>query len=151
MVTADLGRCFGCGEGNPVGLHLKKTFAGERARIEYDVRPEHCSCPGLMHGGVTCVLLDEVMYHAVAGLGTEAVTVSLSIDYRSPGLAGQHLVCEAWVQGREGRRIEVLATIREAESSAIVAEGRGTFLEVDMARFMERASSRPPAGAGGVQ
>jgi uncharacterized protein (TIGR00369 family) len=138
MEQADLSHCFGCGPENPVGFHLKKSYDGDRSHIEYEVRPEHTSYPGMMHGGVTCVLLDEVMYHAIARLGIEAVTASLAVNYRRAALVGRHLICEAWIEDREGRRIEVSATIVEVESGMVIAEGRSTFQEVDLARLVGR-------------
>jgi uncharacterized protein (TIGR00369 family) len=138
MDPADLSHCYGCGADNPIGLHLKKSYVGGRAHIELDVKPEFNSYPGLMHGGLTCVLMDEVMYYAIARLGIEAVTTTMAVDYKAPALVGQHLVCEAWIRERQGRHIEVLATIAEAKSKRIIAEGRGSFLEIDMKRFMER-------------
>lgn len=138
MSPADLSHCYGCGAENPRGLHLRKSYADGCARIEFEVLPEHNSYPGLMHGGLTCVLMDEVMYCAISHLGIEAVTVSLTVDYRSPAMVGQRLVCEAQVVERKGREIEVRASIVEAVSERLVAEGRGRFLEVDLERFMAR-------------
>jgi uncharacterized protein (TIGR00369 family) len=138
MERADLSHCFGCGPNNPIGFHLEKSYVGDRSRIEYKVRPEHASYPGMMHGGVTCVLLDEVMYHIVARLGIEAVTTSLTVDYRHVALVGRRLICEAWIENRKGRRIEVSATVVDAESGTVIADGRSTFLEVDLSRLVRR-------------
>ncbi len=148
MRPVDLSHCYGCGAENPKGFHLKKAYAGDRSRIEFDVLPEHSSYPGLMHGGVTCVLMDEAMYHAVARLGIEAVTTSLTVEFKSPALVGQHLVCEAWVVEREGKRIEVRAALVEAGSGAAIADGRGSFQEIDLDRFMRKHSPGTDAPPG---
>jgi uncharacterized protein (TIGR00369 family) len=138
MDPADLSHCFGCGAENLRGLHLKKSYAGGRSRIEFEVLPEHNSYPGLMHGGITCVLMDEVMYYAIAHHGIEAVTVSLNVEYRSPALVGQYLTCEAWMEKREGRSIEVRASITETSTGRLIAEGLGRYLEIDLQKFMAR-------------
>lgn len=146
MSPADLSYCYGCGAENPKGLHLRKAYAGDRSRIEFDVLPEHSGYPGLMHGGVTCVLMDEAMYHAIARLGIEAVTTSLTVEYRSRARVGRHLACEARVVEREGRRIEVRATLIETGSGSTIAEGRGSYQEIDLDRFMRK---RSPGGTDG--
>jgi uncharacterized protein (TIGR00369 family) len=132
MKEVDLSRCFGCGANNPVGLHLKNTYMGNRAHIEFVVGPEHNSYPGLMHGGLTCVLLDEVMYYATARLEAEAVTVSMNVSYRSPARLGDRLICEGWVDKREGGKIDVRATIINATTGTMVAEGAGRYVEVEL-------------------
>lgn len=144
MTPVDLSHCYGCGAENPIGFHLRKSYVGERAHIEFEVRPEHNSYPGLMHGGITCVLMDEGMYHAIARLGIEAVTVSLTVDYTNPAMVGQHLVCEGWVQERDGRNIEVRAVIVDGKTGRAIAEGRGRYLEIDLERFMKRSGAAVP-------
>ncbi len=131
--------CYGCGQENPIGLRLKWSYVGVRSHIEHVVLPEHCGYPGLMHGGITCVLIDEAMYHAIARTSPQVVTASLSVDYRSPGLEGHRLVSEAWVERHEGRRIEVSCTIVDADTGRTVAEARAVYLEVDLGRVLGRS------------
>jgi uncharacterized protein (TIGR00369 family) len=116
---------------------LKKTYDGDKARIEFIVKPQYTGYPGLMHGGVTCVLFDEVMYHAVARKGVVAVVAKMTIDYRSPALVGDLLVCEALINRHEGRKIDVTATIVNGKTNETVAEGRGLFVEVDLDRLLD--------------
>ena len=136
MQKVDISHCFGCGADNPAGLHLRKTYHGEKARIEFLVRPEYTGYPGLMHGGITCVLFDEVMYHAIARRGMVAVVANMNVDYRSPALVGDDLICEAEVIGQERRKIEVAASIRNERTNALVAEGKGLFIEVDLEKLL---------------
>jgi len=138
MKGVDISHCFGCGPDNPSGLHLRKTYDGDRARIEFLVRPEHSGYPGLMHGGITCVLFDEVMYHAIAKNDVVAVVARMNVDYRSPALVGDNLVCEAEIVGQERRKIEVAATIKNGTTGAVVAEGKGLFIEVDLDKLLGR-------------
>jgi uncharacterized protein (TIGR00369 family) len=147
MSNNDIGRCFGCGADNPSGLHLKKGYSGDRAHIEFKVEPEYTGYPGLLHGGVTCVLFDEVMYHAIARDGTVAVIANLNVDYRSPALVGDLLVCEGTVVRHEGRKINVAATIVNERTGAMVAEGKALFIEVDLDKLLVRA--KPSAGPSG--
>jgi uncharacterized protein (TIGR00369 family) len=132
----DISRCYGCGAANPAGLHLKKEYRGERAHIEFLVRQEYTGYPGLMHGGVTCVLFDEVMYHAIARDGVVAVIARMAVDYRGPALVGDLLVCEAEVIKRDGRKHDVAATIVKAGTNALVAEAKALFIEVELAKLL---------------
>jgi uncharacterized protein (TIGR00369 family) len=137
MKGVDLSHCFGCGADNPAGLKLKKSYVGDQARIELIVKPEHTGYPGLMHGGITCVLFDEVMFHAIARNEVVAVVAKMTVDYRSPALVGDLLVCEAWIVKQDGRKIDVAATIVNGKTNATVAEGRGLFVEVDLEKLLD--------------
>jgi acyl-coenzyme A thioesterase PaaI-like protein len=138
LKSVDISRCYGCGPDNPSGLHLKKTYSGDKARIEFTVEPEYAGYPGLMHGGVTCVLMDEVMYHAIARDDIVSVLAKMTVDYRNPALVGDHLVCEAWIDGHEGRKIHVTANIINSRTKALVAEGKGLFVEVDLDKLLNK-------------
>lgn len=134
--TSNLRYCFGCGQDNPIGLRLKYSYVEDRCHIEMVVRPEHCGYPGIMHGGVTCVIFDEAMYHAIEPLGVDAVTLTMTVDYRGPGLEGHRLICEAWIEKHQGRKLEVVSTIVDAITTRVVAEARGTYLEVDLEKVI---------------
>lgn len=136
MKSIDLSHCYGCGTDNPSGLHLKKVYDGDRARIEFIVGSEHAGYPGLMHGGITCVLFDEVMFHAIAKKEIVAVIAKMTVDYRGPALVGDLLICEAWIVKREGRKIDVEATIVNGNTNSTVAEAKGLFVEVDLDKLL---------------
>lgn len=138
MRKVDISGCFGCGVKNPIGLRLEPVFDGERCRIEFEVRPEHSGYPGLMHGGITCVLLDEVMYHSLSDLELKVVLVNMNVDYRSPALVGDRLTCEGWVSEQMGRKIDVMAKIMNQRNDALVAEARGRFVEVDLEKLIKK-------------
>lgn len=130
--------CYGCGKDNPIGLRLKISYAGDKSHIEFVVKPEYCGYPGIMHGGVTGTLLDEVMFYAVAQTGLETVTTSMSIDYRSPALVDETLICEGWIEKREGKQIEVAARITVQGSGRVTATARGKFLEYSFEVLLAR-------------
>lgn len=137
MKSIDLSHCYGCGTENPSGLHLKKTFDGNKVRIEFIVGPEYAGYPGLMHGGVTCILFDEVMFHVIARKEVVAVIANMNVDYRSPALVGDLLICEAWIVKHEGRKIDVEAKIVNGKTNSTIAEARGLFIEVDLNKLLK--------------
>jgi uncharacterized protein (TIGR00369 family) len=58
--------CFVCGRENPGGLNLKFYF--EEGVVKADFIPDESKMgyKGILHGGITCALLDEVMGWAPA-------------------------------------------------------------------------------------
>ncbi len=136
MEDTNLNNCFGCGKDNPIGLQLENSYVGEKSHIEFEVRPPYCGYPGLMHGGVTGVLFDEVMFHAIARLDIETVTLNMNIDYVGPALEGHLLICEAEIENHEGRKIDVVAQINDAATGKLIAKAKGKFLQVDLKKVL---------------
>ena len=143
MKSNDLRGCFGCGADNPIGLHLTKEYRGNKSHIEFTVKPEHTGHPGLMHGGITCVLFDEVMYHSIARKGIVAVIAKMVVDFRGPALVGDLLVCEAEAVRHEGRKVDVEATIVNGRTSGLIAEAKGLFIEVDLDKIVGEQTQGP--------
>lgn len=136
MDTISLDNCFGCGKDNPIGLHLNITYVENRSHIEFEVGTYHCGYPGLMHGGLIGMLFDEAMFYAIKKLGIVTVTVAMTIDYISPGLEGHMLICEAEIDNQDGRRIDVIAEIKDAKNGKLIAKAKGKFLEVDLKKVL---------------
>lgn len=137
METIKLDRCFGCGKDNPIGLHLEVTYIDNKAHIEFEVKPDYCGYPGLLHGGLTALLIDEVTYYAIKKLDIVAVTTSLTIDYLSPGLEGHTLICEAEIVRQDGRKLDVKGNIKDAMDGKLIAKAIGKYLEVDMNKVLK--------------
>jgi uncharacterized protein (TIGR00369 family) len=137
MKTTNLNNCFGCGKDNPIGLHLKNSYIGEKSHIQFEVKTQYCGHPGLMHGGVTGILFDEVMFYAIARLGIETVTLTMNIEYISPALEGHILICEAELENHDGRKIDVVAEINDAETGKLIGKAKGKFLEVDLDKVLK--------------
>ena len=75
MAHAAQNRCFGCGEANPVGLHLKFFLAEDGTVVCDAVIPDNYEGPqGYAHGGIIATLLDEAMSKAVRSRGVVAKT-----------------------------------------------------------------------------
>lgn len=137
MEDLKLDRCYGCGKDNPIGLHLHNTYVENKSHIEFEVKPDYCGYPGLMHGGITATLFDEAMFYAVKKLDIVTVTASITIDYISPAYEGHTLVCEAQVEEQDGRKIDVAGELKDISNGKLIARARGRFLEVDMKRVLE--------------
>ena len=89
--------CFGCGRGNAAGLQIGCWQEGGEVVTQWQP-PDHLQGPrGMLHGGITALLMDEVAsaaafveFHRRAGksLGEMPppffVTANLNIDYQLP-------------------------------------------------------------------
>ncbi len=107
--------CFGCSQHNEQGLHLTFRHVGPSAVETRYVAPEHtCGAPGVIHGGIQAVLLDEAIGFAVHvhdhGEGSfdargrrRVVTVEFDLRYRRPVATGVEVTLRAEVLRVTGR------------------------------------------------
>ena len=126
--------CFGCGDDNDAGLHLK-FFLDEEQRVLCRVRLEKQfqGPPGHAHGGIIATLLDEAMSKANRRRNITAMTRHMSIDYRRPVPLQSDLVIEGWSEkdaaSASGRKYQCSAELRDA-SGTVLASATGIFVEV---------------------
>jgi acyl-coenzyme A thioesterase PaaI-like protein len=87
-------------------------------------------------------VLDEAMGAAVWLEGLIVVAVRLATDFRRLLPIGTEATVEAWVSGREGRKVATRGHLLGADGVAF-AEAEGLFVELDPGRFatlLERAA-----------
>jgi len=137
--------CFGCGDDNSAGLHLK-FLVDEEQRILCRVRlaAQFQGPPGHAHGGIIATLLDEAMSKANRFRNIVAMTRHMSIDYRRPVPLQTNLVLEGWSEkdtgSTSGRKHQCSAEIRDA-SGTVLASATGIFVEVS-AEALQRYNAR---------
>lgn len=139
LLGAHYEHCFGCGGGQPHGLHLAAR-AGEGVTVsaEFTVTPDHQGAPGLAHGGVLATALDETLGSLNWLLRVIAVTGRLETDYVRPVPVGTVLHLEAEVTAVSGRKIYSTATGRIGGPEGPVAvRGYALFIEVKVDHFID--------------
>ncbi|MEU0004625.1 PaaI family thioesterase [Streptomyces sp. NPDC006314] len=139
LLGAHYGHCFGCGPGQPHGLHLASR-AGEGVSLtaEFTVQPAHQGAPGLAHGGVLATALDETLGSLNWLLRTIAVTGRLETDFVRPVPVGTTLYLEAEVTAVAGRKIYSTATGRIGGPDGPVAvRADALFVEVKVDHFID--------------
>ncbi|MFF1481998.1 PaaI family thioesterase [Streptomyces sp. NPDC058301] len=139
LLGAHYEHCFGCGGGQPHGLHLEAR-AGEGVTVtaEFTVRPPHQGAPGLAHGGVLATALDETLGSLNWLLQTIAVTGRLETDFVRPVPVDTVLFLEAEVTAVDGRKIYSRATGRIGGPDGPVAvRADALFIEVKVDHFIE--------------
>jgi hypothetical protein len=89
----------------------------------------HEGPPTYGHGGVTAMILDQVLGHVVMLTGGLGLTRSLTLRYRRPVPLGVPLVVTAAAGGREGSRIEARGVIAtQAAPGVALVEADGVFV-----------------------
>ncbi len=145
--------CFGCGEHNPIGLRLRFERDGDGVAASYHPRREDQGFPGLVHGGLLSLLLDEAMGWAMYADEVFAVTARMETRFRRPVPLDRALLVRARIRSQRGRRLEVEAELCDAATDApagtpiepraaaageLLAEASGLFVRMSPAE--ERAA-----------
>lgn len=136
VLSSHFDACVGCGAGHPTGLRMTIT-AGEGLSVHgrFTVTDDHQGAPGLAHGGMLALAMDEVL----GGLGwllrTPMVTGRLQTEFVKPVPVGTTLEFDAVVDGVAGRRIYSHAIARHATSGVTMARAYAVFVAVPMEHF----------------
>jgi uncharacterized protein (TIGR00369 family) len=125
--------CFACGLENSFGLQIRFYDNGEDEVVAKYVVPDHYQgYPGIVHGGITATILDELVGRAVLADRQNKFMVSakLNIRYRKPVPLGEPLDLMGKVTRRRGRIATSRAEIRLQDGS-IAAEAEATLVRLD--------------------
>ena len=107
-------------EGAEPAVHGARVFVHAPSRTVYGAWPmgrRVCGHPGIVHGGVSALILDEMFGQAYwAAFASErgpGFTANLSVDYKAPAPAGRWLCCTVAVVSEEGRKVRLAATLSD--------------------------------------
>jgi acyl-coenzyme A thioesterase PaaI-like protein len=85
--------------------------------------------PSFVHGGVSALLMDQLLGSAAAAAGLWGMTAHLELDYRAPLPLEAKLVLRARVAENAGRKSVITGTIALADDpDRILVEARGVFV-----------------------
>lgn len=127
--------CFGCGPDNPAGLGLIAR-AAEPGAVEatYTFAPRFEGGPGVVHGGATAALLDDLFGRLLVRELTAAVTAELSVSYLRAVHLGEPCTLRAELVdrgGRDERDLHMTASLQQHDQRKVVAEGRFRIIGLD--------------------
>lgn len=124
--------CFGCGTLNTCGLRLTMypNADGNGVWAPFTPAPRFEGYPGMIHGGIVCTVLDEVMAWSLYREEIWAVTGSLQVRYRRPLAVGEALRATGAIARNRGRTVEMRGEIRREADGALLAEATATFVRV---------------------
>jgi acyl-coenzyme A thioesterase PaaI-like protein len=129
MVRSDHG-CFGCGDDNPIGLHLRFESDADGVRASFVPGPDHQGFGGIVHGGIISTILDEAMAWATAHAGYWAMTGDMRVRFRRPLEIGESTVVAARVSGARGRLVTTIGELVLESDGSPVATATATFVKV---------------------
>ncbi|MGW7339684.1 PaaI family thioesterase [Streptomyces sp. NPDC054808] len=117
------------GSGSPLAPPMRVTpvDGGVTGRCLLGIA--HEGPPGYGHGGISAMLLDELMGWACAAAGKPAMTISLQMRYREPVPLEIPLHVAASITRTDDRKIFVRGTITtERAPSTVLVEADGIFV-----------------------
>ena len=122
--------CFGCGDENPIGLHLRFAIENDAVIAAFVPSPDHQGFHNVVHGGIISTVLDEAMAWATASAGLWNVTGEMQTRYREPLHVGEATQVTASVTGQRGRIVRTSAHLSRTGDGATIATAKGTFVKV---------------------
>lgn len=138
VVETHYSRCFGCGDEQEHGLHLRTSIADERTvAAQFTVTEAHQGAPGLAHGGLLACAFDEALGTTIGHLLRQpAVTGKLETEFVRPVPVGSTLFIKAALRGIAGRQVFASADGRlDAEDGPIAVRARAVFVIVPFKHF----------------
>lgn len=129
MELRDDGKCFACGQLNPIGLKLQFTEKDGNYATRFTPCPEHQGFVGITHGGIISTVLDEVMARLVYIKGYNAVTAEIKIRFRKPVPTGEEIFVVGRIDSKKGRLIECSAEAKN-NCGELVAVAEARMLEI---------------------
>ena len=125
--------CFICGLENPIGLHLKIYETAPGVIETTFTAPEHFQgYPGMLHGGITATILDEVSGRALMGDPSTPrfmFTVKLEVKFRKNVPIGKPLRIVGKAGKTKGKMAEGWAGIYD-QDGVLLAEGKTLMIDV---------------------
>lgn len=115
--------CFVCGMQNPIGLKLIFEGDGERVWAKFTAGEEHQGYPGVLHGGITFALLDEVIGRAAMELDESSpwmMTARAEMRYRKPVPIGEELTLMGELTRIRSRAVEGRGELRLSHGTVAV-------------------------------
>ena len=122
---------------NPFAPPVELTVGSDGiVRGEFTLNPVYEGPPSYVHGGVSAMVLDQVLGMAAAASGTPGMTATLETRYRRPTPLGVPLSVEAKASRVEGRKVYASGTICGPDGRVTV---EATAMFIMPQRFVEHA------------
>jgi acyl-coenzyme A thioesterase PaaI-like protein len=102
-------------------LVLERDSTG-RAWCDFHLGAAYEGPPGLVHGGVSALILDQMLGEAAGAGGRPGMTATLTLSYRRGTPLGD-LRAEAWIERSEGIKTWARGHVSDAEGVTVEAEG----------------------------
>ncbi|MER3445944.1 MAG: PaaI family thioesterase [Candidatus Dadabacteria bacterium] len=107
-------RCFGCDPTNDLGLRVRLFADDEKGEVFATIKPEErlSGFPGVLHGGIQCVLIDEVAFWAMFDrIKRIGVTVKIEMEFLNTVRISSHIEVRGKIDRIEGRDVFITVEI----------------------------------------
>jgi len=114
-----------------------KLVSAKRGEVEviFEVTEDMANPYGLLHGGISCTLMDDIIGLAAATLGSDRFSISLNlqINYLDKVRIGEEITVKAKII-REGRNVLNAVTKIYNSSGKLVANGKSDLFLTEISR-----------------
>ncbi len=117
------------GTGNPLAAPVvltSRTADGVTATVRFGTAYE--GAPGLVHGGVLALVMDQLFGEAAIVAGVGGMTVKLEIRYSAPTPVQADLAFEAHVEESDARLVRLVGSISSGGATTVTASA--TFFRI---------------------
>ena len=136
------------GAGNPIAPPMRIEIGADGAEGWCTLGHAYEGPPMYGHGGVSAMLVDQLLGHAAAAVGHPGLTAELTVRYRRPVPLDVPLRVWGRVTSTEGRRVSAvggITTAGEPDVPLVEAEARFARLRLDQARRLFSRLASPDA------
>jgi acyl-coenzyme A thioesterase PaaI-like protein len=134
-------QCFGCGPSHPIGLRLEFARLGDEVLTTFTPGEQYQGPPGLVHGGLSTTLADELAVWTVLGLkGKMSFTGAIQARLSRPMRIGVPIHGRGRITSDTARVIEVGVTLAQEQETCF--RGKFTLAVLDE-KGAERVIGRP--------
>lgn len=116
VILEDDNYCFACGKDNPIGLHLDFQHNDNETLCFFVPQRAHQGYRGILHGGITATILDEIMARHLIEKGYNVVTAKMELRFRKPVKSGDKIVAIAKIDSIARKLITASATLGTADT-----------------------------------
>ena len=136
--TARPNHCFGCGEANSAGMHLPFARDEQLRKVTgaFRLSERYQGAPGIAHGGIVALVLDEALSKVSKFSGVSAVTAELNVEYLRPVRIGEEIRVEASNERVDGKQLYHCGEIRDG-MGRLLARAKGRFVVINAERFLQ--------------
>jgi acyl-coenzyme A thioesterase PaaI-like protein len=142
------------------GESAEPALRGATFFLEHETRMVHalwplgrrvCGHPGIVHGGVTALLLDEAFGQAywtfVWPTRGKGFTANLTVDYKAPVPAGEWISTSVELLSVEGRKVRLQATVSQRPRGQGTLYATASCLFIVARKEEDNAAPAPAAAA----
>ena len=129
--------CFACGTLNSGGLGLALHVEPGRSWTELALDRRFEGWASVIHGGILCTILDEVMAWSLAATDNWGLTARMTVDFKRPVKLGVLIRAEGWMTRQRRRLVDTAARLVDPRSGELLATAEAVYVAADDERKRE--------------